>query len=85
MLSHSFNRVYVVSKFELPKVEDLNLMATSYDSNSQYVEDAINLKDYSTERIRDMKNYCVKKAPYVDYYKEQIDYYNWIAYENYNK
>ena len=29
----------------------------------------------------DMKNYCVKIVPYVDYYKKQIDYYNWTAYE----
>ena len=28
-----------------------------------------------------MKNYCVKTAPYVDYYKKQIDYYNQTAYE----
>ena len=41
----------------------------------------MNLKDYPTECIRDMKNYCVKIAPYVDYYKKEIDYYNWTAYE----
>ena len=28
-----------------------------------------------------MKNYCVKIASYVDYYKKQIDYYNQTAYE----
>ena len=28
-----------------------------------------------------MKNYCVKIAPYVYYYKKQIDYYNQTAYE----
>ena len=28
-----------------------------------------------------MKNYCIKIAPYVDYYKKQIDYYNQTAYE----
>ena len=28
-----------------------------------------------------MKNYCIKIAPYVDYYKKQYDYYNWTAYE----
>ena len=27
------------------------------------------------------KNYCIKIAPYVDYYKKQIDYYNQITYE----
>ena len=40
----------------------------------------MNLKDYPTELIQDMKN-CVKIAPYIDYYKKQIDYYNQTAYE----
>ena len=31
-LSHSFDRFYVVTKFELPKVEDLKLTTISYDS-----------------------------------------------------
>ena len=31
-LSHSFNRFYVVTKFELPKVKDLKLTIISYDS-----------------------------------------------------
>ena len=31
-LSHSFDKFYVVIKFELPKVEDLKLTAISYDS-----------------------------------------------------
>ena len=29
----------------------------------------------------DMRHHCVKTAPYVDYYKKQIDYYNQTAYE----
>ena len=41
----------------------------------------MNLKDYLTKLIQDIKNYCVKIAPYIDYYKKQIDYYNWTAYE----
>ena len=80
-LSHSFDRFYVVTKFELPGVEDLKLTTISYVSNCQCLDDEINLKDYTTELIRDMKNYCVKIVPYVDYYKKQIDYYNWTAYE----
>ena len=28
-----------------------------------------------------MKIYCVKTALHIDYYKKQIDYYNWMAYE----
>ena len=38
-LSHSFDRFYVVPKFELPKVEDLKLMTISYDSDCTYLDD----------------------------------------------
>ena len=32
MLSHSFDRFYVVTKFELPKIEDLCLITVQLDS-----------------------------------------------------
>ena len=62
-LSHSFDRFYVVIQFQLPKVEDLKLTTISYDSNCQYLYDAMNLEDYLTEHIQDIKNYCVKIVP----------------------
>ena len=34
MLSHSFDRFYVVTKFELPKVEDLKLTTVQFDPNA---------------------------------------------------
>ena len=70
-----------MTKFELPKIENLKLTAISYDSNCQYLDNAMNLKDYLTGLVQDIKNYCAKTAPYIDYYKKQIDYYNWTAYE----
>ena len=70
-----------MTAFKLPKVEDLKLTTISYDSNCEYVDDAMNLKDYLTELIKDIKIYFVKISPYVYYYKKQIDYYNWTAYE----
>ena len=39
------------------------------------------IQSYLTQYIRDMKNYCVRTAHYVDYYRKQIDYYNWTACE----
>ena len=76
MLSHSFDRFYVVTKFQLPKVENLKLTMISYDSTCQYIDSANSIKSYPTQHLRDMKNYCIKTATYVDYYKKQIDYYN---------
>ena len=73
MLSHSFDRFYVVTKFDLLKVEDSKLTMISSDSTCQYLEKAKSIQSYPTQYIRDMKNYWVKIAPYVDYYKKQID------------
>ena len=71
----------MVNNFELPKVEDLKLTRISYDSTWQYLEAAKSIQSYQMQYIRDMKNYCIKIAPYVDYCKKQIDYYNWSAKE----
>ena len=54
MLSHSFDRFYVVTKFELPKVEDLKLTTILYNSDCNYLDDAKSLKDYLTQPIKDM-------------------------------
>ena len=80
-LSHAFDRFYVVTKYELPKVEDLKLMTISYDSDCKYLDDAKSRKDYPIELIKEMKIYCAKIALHIAFYKKQIDYYNWIAYE----
>ena len=37
MLSHSFDRFYVVTKIEIPKVSDLNLTMFQFDYNSSHV------------------------------------------------
>ena len=80
-LLHSFHRFYVVTKFELPKVEELKLTTISYDSDCKYLDGAKSRKDYPIEHIKDMKIYCVKTALHIAFYKKQVDYYNWTAYE----
>ena len=37
MLSHSFDRFYVVTKIEIPKVSDLNLTMFQFDYNCSHV------------------------------------------------
>ena len=80
-LSHSRDRFYVVTKYELPKVEDLKLMTISYDSDCKYLYDAKSKKDYPIELIKEMKIYCAKIVQQIAFYKNQIDCYNWTAYE----
>ena len=80
-LSHSFDRFYVVTKFELLKVEYLKLMTISYDSDCKYLGDTKSRRDYLIELIKEMKIYCAKIALHIAFYKKQTDYYNWTAYE----
>ena len=80
-LLYSFDRFYVVTKFELPKIGDLKLTTISYDSDCKYLDDAKSRKDYPIELIKGMKVYCVKIAPHVAFYKKQVDYYYQTAYE----
>ena len=84
-LPHSFDRFYVMTKYELPKVEDLKFMTISYDSDCKYLDDAKSKKYYPIELIKEMKIYCAKIVPHIPFYKKQIDYYNQTTYKIYNK
>ena len=69
MLSHSFDRPYVVTKFELPKLTifSFDLTCKHLDINNLYMQRYI--------------KQCRKIAPYVKFYKKQIEYFNHTAYE----
>ena len=72
MLSHSFDRFYVVTKFELSKVEDLKLTTIDFDPTCSYL-------DSDGKYMPKLKRHCLRIAPYIDFYKRQITYYNLIA------
>ena len=80
-LSHSFDRFYVVTKYELPKVEDLKFTTISYDSDCKYLDDAKSKGDYPIKLIKEMKICYSEILLHIAFYKKQIDYYNWTAYE----
>ena len=71
MLSHSFDRFYVVTKFEMPKVKDLKLMTFTFDLTCKHLN---NPKSY----IHWYLKHCQKIAPYVRFY-QKIEYYNKTA------
>ena len=80
-LFHSFDRFYVVTKFELPKVKDLEFTTIPYDAECKHL-DAVQTKGrYPLGLVNEIKEYCIKIAPHIAYYKKQIDYYNCTAYE----
>ena len=82
MLAHSFDRFYVVTRIEIPKVSDLNLTVFQFDYNCSHVtniEKDTKFKIPST--IKDMfRVYCKNIIPYMYLYKHQVEYYEKMAY-----
>ena len=76
-VSHSFDRFYLVTKFKLPKVENLKFDDIPHDAECAHLDDP--KPGQILGIIRDIKHYCVKIAPHIEYYREQIAYYNQTA------
>ena len=73
MLAHSFDRFYVVTKFEMPKREDLKLVTFTFDLRCGHlVKDKTFMQKYL--------KHCQRIVPYVKFYQKQIEYYNQTAY-----
>ena len=80
-LSHSFDRLYVVTKFELPEVKDFEFTTIPYGVGCKNLDAMKTKGKYLLGLINDIKEYCIKIAPHIAYYRKQIDYYNCTAYE----
>ena len=76
-VSHSFDRFYVVTKFEMPKVEDLQFDDIPYDAECAHLDNP--KPGQIIGMIKEVKCYCVKIAPHINYYRKQIAYYNQTA------
>ena len=77
MLAHSFDRFYVVTRIEIPKVLDLNLTVFQFDFNCSHVANIENDTKFKIpSTIKDMfKVYCRNIIPYMCLYKHQVEYY----------
>ena len=60
MLAHSFDRIYVVTRIEIPKVSDLNLTVFQFDYNCSHVTNIEKVTKFKVPgTIKDMfKVYC---------------------------
>ena len=72
-LTHSFDRFYVVTKYKISKVEHLQFTTFTFDLTCNH------LNISKSPLLRYIKH-CQRIFPYVEYYKQQIDYYNQTAY-----
>ena len=71
----------MVTKFELPKVQDLQFTTIPYDKGCNHLDDVKSKGRYQLSLIKEVKEHCVKIALHIAYYKKQIEYYNQTAYE----
>ena len=76
MISHSFDRFYIMTKFELPKTKELRLATFKFDFECSYVNHTNSNTNYAK-----LLKYCQKIAPYTRLYQRQIQYYNQTAYD----
>ena len=69
MLTHSFDRFYVVTKFILPMIRDLNFSKLNYDDTYVYVDNKNAQNTETRKYMLDLKTFCKKTEPFVAYYR----------------
>ena len=70
MLANSFDRFYVVTKFILPSIGDLNFSKLNYDNTCAYLDNTnISHDTDSKKHMLDLMMFCKKIEPFVLYYK----------------
>ena len=76
MLTHSFDKFYVVTKLILPLVGDLKFSNLNYDNACVYLDNK-NAQNTDTRKyMLDLRTFCKKIEPFVIYYKKLIKSYN---------
>ena len=83
MLSYSFDRFYVVTKIEIPKVSHLNLTLFQFDYNcSRVVNIEKGTRFIILSTIKEMFDvFCKNIIPYMYLYKHQVEYYEKTVYD----
>ena len=80
MLTHSFDRFYVVTKFILPTTDDLQFSALNFDKDCKYLRDrSKNQAAEAKQHVGSLITHCRKIRPYVYVYKQQIKSFNEMA------
>ena len=77
-LAHSFDRFYVVTKFEMPKTEDLKLTTFTFDFACRHL---MSDKTFMQKYLK----HCQRIVPHVRLYQKQVQYYNQTTYKHNRK
>ena len=80
MLAHSFDRFYVVTKFILQSIRDLNFSTLNIDNTCAYLDNKM-FMILIQRNMLDLMTFCKKIEPFVLYYKRLIMSYNNTAHD----
>ena len=82
MLAHSFDRFYVIKKFILPPLDDLELSPIRYTKECSYIQQIDDQDDdHIKDNIKEILFYCAKLRPFLAFYKMKIKACNATAYQ----
>ena len=76
MLTHSFDRFYVVTKFMLPMIGDLKFSKLNFNDTCAYTENKFAQNTESWKYMLELKAFCNKVKPFVTYHDKLINLYN---------
>ena len=76
MLAHSFDRFYIVTKFMLPSVKDVQFSNLNFDQSYTYMDKRYTPNTDSSKYLSELQMYCNKIKPFVSYYSKLIASYN---------
>ena len=76
MLTHSFDRFNVVTKFMLPMIGDLKFSKLDFDYTCAYMDREYLPNTDSRRYMLELRAYCNKVKPCVTYYNKLINSYN---------
>ena len=79
MLTHSFDRFYVVTKFMLPSIRDIKFSRLNFDHTCAYMDKEYAPNMDSRKYLTELKTYCNKIKTFVSYYSKLINLYNKTA------
>ena len=80
MLVHSFDRLYIVTKFMLPSMGDIKFSKLNFDHSCTYMNKEYAPNTDSRKYLTELKTYCNKIKHFVSHYTNLIKSYNAIIY-----
>ena len=80
MLTHSFDRLYIIAKFMLPSMGDLKFSNLNFDHSCTYMNKKYTPNTDSSKYLTKLKTYCNKIKPFVSHYSQLIKSYNTTVY-----